>query len=198
MNEPLGIALELAARRKALAARMSPWALRLAFPETHRPPSDLPPPVVAIKKPEAPKIEPEAVPAASREIAPHLVIVACCALIWDVDAKAIMGGSHKAIYVRPRQAAMVLVRRFLNMSLPRIGKLLRRDHSTVIHALRIHEIYHEGDAQYRARFDAAQEQLSQHFARNAATSDTAAVGGQVDGVTEAPSHRLPADTKRAA
>jgi hypothetical protein len=197
MNEPLGLALELAERRKSLAARMSPWALRLAFPQAHRPPGDLPP-VVKITKPEPQEQEPVAMPAASREIAPHLYIVASCALLWNIDAKAILSGSHKALHVRPRQAAMVLMRRLLRYSLPRIGKMLRRDHTTVMHALRIHEQYYENDDGYRARFDAAQEQLSQRFTRNAATSDTAAAGGQVDGCTEQPSHRLPASHRRAA
>jgi len=194
VTEPLGIALELAARRKALAARLSPWGRRLAFPDLYRPPHDIPAPVAAkpkaALKPEAPKRAP-----LDDKLPATLVIAAICAAQWGIEVAALLGPSHKAIHARPRHAAQAIIRQELGLSTPDIGRVFKRDHSSVLHALTRHPHSYENEPHYRERYDAALAEWRQYqTTRNAAaTSDTAAAAGdQVDGVPRPLSHLAPA------
>lgn len=163
MIEPLGIALEIGNKRRALAARLSPQARTLAFPNEYRarlfkpvaPIASVTAGVEVIK--EAPTPKPVV-----RE--PALMIVDVCAARWGVTSEDILGRRQPNIFVRPRQASMVLIRRHLGMSLPQIGKLYRRDHTTAMHALVRHEYQLEIDADYSARFAAAAGEVRALFA----------------------------------
>lgn len=195
MTEPLGIALELAARRKALARRLSPLARRLAFPEMydHR---------YTPRQSAKPRIFATAVPASKTQKAlaaqpQAIVIVEVCARLWGVPAGQLYDFHRGAVYVRPRQAAMSLMRDLLKLSLPVIGVILNRDHTTVLTGQRKHWEVYAVKPDYAARYDAAEAELRELLG-NVPKSDTGTVGGQVDGVTEAPSHRLPADMQKAA
>ena len=46
------------------------------------------------------------------------------------------GANRKRQYSWPRQVAMTRIRRETGLSLPEIGRLFRRDHTTVLHAIR--------------------------------------------------------------
>lgn len=52
-----------------------------------------------------------------------------------------------------RHMAMALARKLLGYSLPRIGRLLRRDHTTVLHGLRRIARECEGNPDFAARLD---------------------------------------------
>jgi hypothetical protein len=189
VNEPLGIALELAERRKALAKRMSPLARRLAFPELydHR---------YAPRRSVKPRIFAAATPSSKTQKAlaaqpQATVIVEVCAAVWGVPHGQIYDYHRSATYARPRQAAMSLLRDLLELSLPVIGVILNRDHTTCLAGHRKHWEVYALNSDYAAKYDAAEAQ-ARELLRNAATSDTAAAGGQVDGCTEQPSHLAPA------
>ena len=47
--------------------------------------------------------------------------------------------SRETAFVRPRQLAMYVLRHGLRLSYPAIGRLLHRDHTTVLHSLRVIE-----------------------------------------------------------
>lgn len=196
--EPLGIALELAAKRKALAARLSPQARRLAFPELYQKPQttrERVPPlrIVWASDSDADWSTRKRVPAAvkaERMKGDALRVIAAVAKHWGVAEPLIYAATKRHVAVRPRRAVMFLLRDLYGAGLPTIGKLLHRDHTTVKTGLERHADDYERDADYRERFDAALAELREApITRNAATSDTAAAGGQGDGCTEQPSPR---------
>lgn len=163
MIEPLGIALELIERRKALAARLTPAARERVFPTIYgaaapkpgapREHRKLPPlceaDAVEVKRP-SPRVKALAV---ERETT---IIVDVCARHWDVPPSCIYDAGRLKIWVRPRRAAIVLMQRLLKLSLPTIGYTMGRDHSTVCHAIQVHSADYETDAEYARRFDAAE------------------------------------------
>jgi chromosomal replication initiator protein len=63
-------------------------------------------------------------------------IVKRVALAFGVTEKELLGPSRLRSVMVPRQVAMVLVRELCGLSLPRIGAVFGRDHTTVLHALR--------------------------------------------------------------
>lgn len=64
------------------------------------------------------------------------VIIYATAKHFDIPAKDIMADSRMPKYVVPRQVAMYLAKTLTLRSLPAIGKQFRRDHTTVLHAVR--------------------------------------------------------------
>lgn len=202
MNEPLGIALELAARRRALAARMSPLARRIAFPELFRKEPVAKPRTVTTTLPAIDDAWPtkrEPLKARVRRLqSTGQLVVAVVARHWDVADTLVCAPTKRHVAVRPRRAAMNILREVFGLSLPTIGGLLYRDHSTVKTGLLRHADDYDLDADYRRRYDAAEAEVRSLILENAVTSDTTAAGGQVDGCTEHPSHRLPANQQREA
>lgn len=205
MNEPLGIALELANRRRALAARMSLQARRIAFPELFQKAKASQPRAATNKLPAIDDMgwptKREPLKARVRRLqSTGQLVVAVVARHWDVADTLVCAPTKRHVAVRPRRAAMNILREVFDLSLPTIGGLLYRDHSTVKTGLLRHADDYDLDADYRRRYDAAEAEVRALILENAAvTSDTtAAVGGQVDGVTRAPSHRLPANHQREA
>ena len=55
---------------------------------------------------------------------------------FDVDVEALKGKSRNKQVVVPRQIAMYLLREDAHLSTPEVGRLLNRDHTTVLHALK--------------------------------------------------------------
>lgn len=55
---------------------------------------------------------------------------------YGVANVMLMSSNRQRKVARPRQVAMYLSRRLTTRSLPEIGRLFRRDHTTVIHAMR--------------------------------------------------------------
>lgn len=68
-----------------------------------------------------------------------------------LDYAEIMGRSRSVEYSRPRQMIMVEVRDLYGKSLPEIGRLFNRDHTTVLHALQNVEKYRLEDGSFDMR-----------------------------------------------
>ncbi len=66
-------------------------------------------------------------------------IVALVARAYGVGTEELSGPSRRRRIVRPRQIAMYLCRRYTEASLKEIGRSLRRDHTSVIHAIEVVE-----------------------------------------------------------
>jgi chromosomal replication initiator protein len=64
--------------------------------------------------------------------------------------------------VMPRQLAMYLCRRLMNVSFPHIGELFARDHSTVIHATTVTERRIKEDAAFQATVERLERSLREH------------------------------------
>jgi chromosomal replication initiator protein len=60
-------------------------------------------------------------------------IIAATAKHYGIPAAMISGPSQTREFTRPRQVVMCLARRLTDKSTVIIGKVLHRDHSTVIH-----------------------------------------------------------------
>jgi chromosomal replication initiation ATPase DnaA len=80
-------------------------------------------------------------------------IVTACAAEFGTTREQILGESREAPVVMARFAAMTLGRRLLGYSLPRIGRLLRRDHTTVLHGIRRIARMAAADTDLAARLD---------------------------------------------
>lgn len=204
MTEPLGIALELRRRREAFAARLSPQARRLAYPSMFRPAFVAEPPEEKRKRP-TPIDDEWSTPARptsaikARELQPKSdLIVATVARIWGIPPSLVYAPTKKHMAVRPRRAVMALLRTLCDASLPTIGLLIDRDHTTIKTGLDRHADDYEARDDYRRQFDAAEAELREVFTRNAATSDTAAAGGERDGCPRQPSPTSPAKDTGAA
>lgn len=78
--------------------------------------------------------EPET-PAAIRPFVHEIVEAACVA--FDISLRDVMSERRDRVAARARQAAMFLAKEMTPLSLPQIGRLLNRDHTTVIHAARV-------------------------------------------------------------
>jgi chromosomal replication initiator protein len=63
-------------------------------------------------------------------------IVRRVATAFGVSAKDMLGPTRLRSVMVPRQVAMLLVRELCGLSLPRIGAVFGRDHTTVLHSLR--------------------------------------------------------------
>lgn len=60
----------------------------------------------------------------------------CAAGVFGVAFEAVAGHSRKAKFARPRQVAMFLMRQMTSHSLPKLGQLFVKDHTTILHAIR--------------------------------------------------------------
>lgn len=63
-------------------------------------------------------------------------LIALAALRHSLPVAVILGQGHARNIVRARYDAMALVYRHTQYSMPRVGRLFDRDHTTVLHALR--------------------------------------------------------------
>ena len=201
MNEPLGIALELAEKRKALAARMSPQARRLAFPDLHRVEVERRTPVrVKLKAVNSDWSTPKRLTVHERAMAAQKhadLIVNTCARIFGVPVNMIYEFCKVKTYVLPRRAAMNLMKQQLHLSTPTIGYLLNgRDHTTTMWALQKHEETYDTNPDYARKYDAAEAEVRAAFRETADAGPPA--GGEVDGRTERSSHPSSANIKAAA
>ncbi len=62
-------------------------------------------------------------------------ILQAVANYYSIPVEQIVGNRRSKDTVQPRQVSMYLVREMTNYSLPEIGKVFSRDHSTVLHAI---------------------------------------------------------------
>ena len=70
-----------------------------------------------------------------KEVRPDTIIDATC-LAFKIERGILFSTCRKWNLVRARNLAMYLIRQKTNLSLLSIGKLFKRDHTTVIHAMR--------------------------------------------------------------
>lgn len=80
-------------------------------------------------------------------------ILRAVAASFDVAPADILAMRRTSRVVTARQAAMHLVRRLTHLSLPQIGTLFDRDHTTVLHAVRAIETRRSHDAGLNARLN---------------------------------------------
>lgn len=71
---------------------------------------------------------------AARVPTPPMILQAV-ANYYSIPVEQILGNRRSKDTIQPRQVAMYLVRDMTNYSLPEIGKVFSRDHSTVLHAI---------------------------------------------------------------
>lgn len=62
------------------------------------------------------------------------MILKTVAIFYSMPVDQILANKRSKDTVRPRQMAMYLIRKLTNYSLPEIGKVFNRDHTTVMHA----------------------------------------------------------------
>jgi chromosomal replication initiator protein len=77
----------------------------------------------------------------------------------QIDLRSRRRSRHIAV---PRQVAMYLCRRLLGTSLPRIGELFDRDHSTVFHAVEATEKRLKDDLAFQASVDRLEQRIRHH------------------------------------
>jgi hypothetical protein len=88
------------------------------------------------------------------------VVAAVCA-VWNTNVEDLAGPSRARPIVPPRQTAMALIAgRCPRLSLPAIGRLFGRDHSTVIYALNTHRRRIRREAAYARATSAVIERLA--------------------------------------
>lgn len=95
--------------------------------------------------------------------AKHERIVQLIAEEWRVDPADVVGLIREGWIVQPRFAAVWLAHKLLNQSLPQLGRLFGRDHSTIVHALKRAEGWRIADDDFRAVTDRVLSALMVEF-----------------------------------
>lgn len=93
---------------------------------------------------------------------------------FGVPPQLIASRSHTMRAVWPRQAVMAALRD-QGYSLPRIGRVLSRDHTTILNGLRKHEARLRSDPNY-ARHHAAMDERPPMFVSRRSTQPATATG----------------------
>lgn len=79
--------------------------------------------------------------------------------VTDIPVESIVGKSHKREYVEARHIAMFITLQRTDLSLKKIGKIYRRDHSTVCHARDTVMDRLEVEPKFRNRFHTIESQV---------------------------------------
>lgn len=108
--------------------------------------------VAALEAMVRPNEAPEGAP--PRRVPRITEIIQACADEWDVPVTRIQSVRQHARYARPRQVAMYLARELTDNSFPILGRVFRRDHSTVIHGHSATAARCARDPDFKARVDA--------------------------------------------
>ena len=80
---------------------------------------------------------------------------------FKVSVKDMQSRSRKRIVTFPRQVAMYLCRKYTEDSLADIGKLFHRDHSTVLHAIKVVTSLTARDTSVGAQVDLLSDKVKQ-------------------------------------
>ena len=72
---------------------------------------------------------------AGRQLTPNAILLAV-GRFYGINSDELKGRSRHKHFVEPRQIAMYLLRQDAHLSSPDIGRLLNRDHTTVLHGLK--------------------------------------------------------------
>ncbi len=106
-------------------------------------------------------------------------IVLMAARSWQVSAADIYADRRAAAITEPRFAAVWVARTALPISLPRIGQAIgKRDHTTILHALRRAERLRHRNPDFRRITDAMVEAVSRSRVEAAARWDAELAGVQ--------------------
>jgi len=89
---------------------------------------------------------------------PRKIIDATCS-VYGLKYAQLSGASRNKTLVEARWVAMWMMRTVLKMSYPEIGKVLMRDHTTVIHAMRCFDKRRDESPIVHARLAAVAEKL---------------------------------------
>lgn len=217
MNEPLGIALELAEKRKALAARMSPQARVVAFPDEHRLKMELQLQLrlakercaaledrIKMLRDDNKELRDRLRNSTRERVTVRQVCSSYCETLamlgvtidgqpWTLEL--IKSRRQTLPYVQVRHVLMNLCRLLTRQSFPSIAQNLgNRDHTTVQHAVR----RAPGILEKNPLLRQAHRIVFEKYKANGVTSDTAPAGGEVDGCPRQFSHPSPANIKAAA
>lgn len=104
-------------------------------------------------------------------------------LFWEEYVKANnIGDSRERSNVIHRQAFMHIARNNVSLPLQRIGRLLGKDHSTVIYACRVHEGNYKYDGDYRMIWDNLNRDLEDYLLGHGIVPNTISSDGNVKDV----------------
>ena len=73
------------------------------------------------------------------------------AVFLGVSDYDIVKQNRRQEYVQMRQIIYSILRFEYGLSLPKIGKLFKRDHSTILHSLKMHKVDLEYDSNYQRK-----------------------------------------------
>lgn len=90
----------------------------------------------------------------------HQVITAV-AEEFGVTTTMLLNATRAPLPALARHAAMAMLRRLTLLSLPQIGRHMRRDHTTVLHGIRRVEAMAKADPAFAARIDALAARIEQ-------------------------------------
>lgn len=98
------------------------------------------------------------------EAAPHFVTVTDCLAVveqaYRVSRLDLLSHRRPIEYARPRQVAMWLARHCTLRTLPQIGRVMLRDHTTILHGISTIERLRGEDPELRAVSDSLRQRLS--------------------------------------
>jgi chromosomal replication initiation ATPase DnaA len=104
-----------------------------------------------------PNKEAVAKPPTTRTMANRIVVAVAEA--WNTIPYVILSANRGVRATRPRFACCRLLSTRLNLSTPKIGYVLGRDHTTVMHGLSRAKDLYDHDPDWRARYDAVVAEL---------------------------------------
>jgi len=88
-------------------------------------------------------------------------IVAICADVFDVTVKDIYEHDRRRHMVKPRRAVIyIATKHFPDLSASKLGALLKRDHSTVLHSLRTADQLMADDPDFSAMVGAIEQRIA--------------------------------------
>jgi chromosomal replication initiator protein len=75
--------------------------------------------------------------------------------VQEVSVKDVLSKSRKRHIVAVRQAFIVYLRRHKDYTLKKIGQILDRDHTTIIHAIKLEDIIFEENPKLKKAYESA-------------------------------------------
>jgi hypothetical protein len=79
---------------------------------------------------------------------PMEIVQRAVAAAYGLELAILLSPRRSKEFVRPRQVAMYICSQLLPVSLPQIGRRFRRDHTTVLHAIRKIELMRRTDLKF--------------------------------------------------
>ena len=83
--------------------------------------------------------------------------------VFEIPASALLEPTRIPRVAEPRQVAMSMIREHSDLSLAEVGSIFRRDHGTVIHAVKAVRNRCETDARFSERVSEISRQVRRRF-----------------------------------